>query len=255
MAWLNGYQKWLSESESLKNAQEVVNYLYTEQKEWSKESISALIGNMRHESSVNPNMYEYGYDWSNDRGYGLVQWTPRSKYWNWALSKGYSESEIRNGNAQLERIDYEVDNNIQWIAKADNFNGLTFKEFRTNSKNLSVNELTEAFTWGYERPNQQAGQESMPDRQAFARKALDKLIWEGKDPDPTPDPEPEPEPEPDPEPEPEPDPDESILSFLEKFSEDLVGNVSKMLNVNLFDYSNSKTFGNKFVKVQKTFSN
>src|SRR5699024_3843505 len=36
---------------------------------------------------------------------------------------------------------------------------------------------------------------------------------------------------------------------------DLVGNVSKMLNVNLFDYSNSKTFGNKFVKVQKTFSN
>lgn len=253
MAWLNGYQKWLSESESLKNAQEVVNYLYTEQKDWSKESISALIGNMRHESSVNPNMYEYGYDWSEDRGYGLVQWTPRSKYWNWALSKGYSESEIRNGNAQLERIDYEVDNNIQWIAKADNFNGLTFKEFRTNSKNLSVNELTEAFTWGYERPNQQAGQESMPDRKSFARRALDELIWEGKEPDPTPDP--EPDPDPDPEPEPEPDPDDSILSFLDKFSEDLVGNVNKMLNVNLFDYSNSKTFGNKFVKVQKTFSN
>src|SRR5699024_7557409 len=80
-------------------------------------------------------------------------------------------------NAQLARIDYEVDNNIQWIPKSSNFNGLTFKQFRTNSKNLSVSDLTEAFTWGYERPNAQAGAESMPARKAFANKAFKELKW------------------------------------------------------------------------------
>ena len=132
MAWLNDFQSWLSESQSLQNAQQVVNYLYVDTKDWSKESIAALVGNMRHESSVNPNMYEYGYEWSADRGFGLVQWTPRSKFWDWGLAQGYTEEELRSGDVQLARIDYEVDNNIQWIAKDTNFNGLTFTEFRTN---------------------------------------------------------------------------------------------------------------------------
>src|SRR5690606_24097155 len=167
----------LTESQSLENAQKVVDYLYTEDKDWTKESICALLGNMRHESSINPNMYEYGYSWEADRGFGLVQWTPRSKFWNWGSARGYSEAQLRSGESQLARIDYEVENNIQWIPRDSNFNGLTFKEFRTNSRNLTVEELTEAFTWGYERPNRQAGEESMPLRKAFARKAYNELDW------------------------------------------------------------------------------
>lgn len=189
MAWHNEFRDWLTEAKSLENAQQVVNFLYTDSKDWSKESISALIGNMRHESSVNPNMYEYGYNWNEDRGFGLVQWTPRSKYWDWGAGNGYTEEELRSGDAQLDRIDYEVENNIQWIARESNFNGLTFKEFRTNSKDLSVDELTEAFTWGYERPNQSAGEESMPARKAFANKAFNDLDWSGGS-GPGPDPEP-----------------------------------------------------------------
>lgn len=180
MTWINGFQVWLTEKQALQNAQKVVDFLYTDSKDWSKESICALIGNMKHESSLNPNMYEYGYDWSEDRGFGLVQWTPRSKYWDWGISKGYTEDELRSGDAQLDRIDYEVENNIQWIAKESNYNGLTFKEFRTNSKKLSIDDLTSAFTWGYERPNQQAGEESMPARRAFANKAFSDLDWSGK---------------------------------------------------------------------------
>src|SRR5690606_24617948 len=95
--------------------QKIVDYLFTADKDWSRHSISALIGNMRHESSINPNMYEYGYAESADRGFGLVQWTPRSKFWNWAASKGYSEADRRNGDSQLARIDFEVENNIQYI--------------------------------------------------------------------------------------------------------------------------------------------
>lgn len=174
--WINDYQVWLSEEQSLQNAQLVVNHFVGS--DWTRESLSAMLGNMRHESSINPNMYEYGYEWSEDRGFGLVQWTPRSKYWDWALANGYSESELRDGNAQLSRIDYEVDNNIQWIPK-DSFDNLTFAEFRTNSRGWTIEQLTEAFTWGYERPNQEAGEESMGDRKAFAVRCYNELDWSG----------------------------------------------------------------------------
>lgn len=175
MAWISEYQRWLSEDESLNNAQLVANHFSGT---WSPQSISALCGNMRHESSINPDMYEYGYDWSEDRGYGLVQWTPRSKYWDWATSQGLDP---RNGDSQLSRIDYEVEQNIQWIPTAE-FNYMTFVEFRENTGNWSVDYLTEAFTWCYERPNQQAGEDSMPSRQSFANLCLSTLEFEGGTP-------------------------------------------------------------------------
>ena len=53
MAWISEYQRWLSESESLQNAQLVANHLIPQG--WTKESVSALCGNMRHESSINCN--------------------------------------------------------------------------------------------------------------------------------------------------------------------------------------------------------
>lgn len=173
LQWITGYQKWLSEAQSLNNAQ-LVAYHFAGT-DWTKESIAAMVGNMRHESSINPDMYEYGYDWSADRGYGLVQWTPRSKYWNWAVGRGLDP---RHGNSQLARIDYEVDNNIQWIATAA-VDYLTFAEFRSNARGWSVAQLTEAFTWGYERPNRAAGEASMPGRKAFASRCLNELDWTG----------------------------------------------------------------------------
>lgn len=174
LTWIGTHQQWLSPEQSLNNAQLVVNHFTGT--DWTRESLAAMIGNMRHESSINPQMYEYGYDWSEDRGYGLVQWTPRSKYWDWAVANGLDPY---SGNSQLARIDYEVDNNIQWIAKDTVFNGLTFAEFRANSRGLTIAELTEAFTWGYERPRQSAGEESMGDRIAFATLAYNELDWSG----------------------------------------------------------------------------
>lgn len=172
MNWINPYQIWLSENQSLSNAQLVANHLI--KKGWTPEAISALVGNMRHESSVNPNMYEYGYSWSANRGFGLVQWTPRNKYWDWAISNGYSESSLRNGDAQLARIDYEVENNLQWISTNDF--PLSFSDFRNASiDNYTLDYLTEAFMWNYERPNRQAGLNSLADRIAFAIRAYNEL--------------------------------------------------------------------------------
>ena len=151
--------------------------------DWTRESLSAMCGNMRHESSINPDMYEYGYDWSADRGYGLVQWTPRSKYWDWATSQGLEQ---RSGDSQLARIEYEVENNIQWIAnghakrygESDKYD-ITFSEFRTNSLGYTVMELTEAFMWNYEGPSYSAGSSSLLSRQAFASRCFTELDWSG----------------------------------------------------------------------------
>lgn len=170
--WISEYQRWLTEDESLNNAQMVINHFVGT--DWTKESLSAMCGNMRHESSINPDMYEYGYAWEEDRGYGLVQWTPRSKYWDWATAAGLDP---RQGNSQLDRITYEIANNIQYYPTTDYPE--TFAEFRANTFNKSVDYLTEAFTWNYERPNAQAGADSMPARKAFAHRCYNELDFTG----------------------------------------------------------------------------
>ena len=181
MAWNEGYQVWLTEAQSLENAQLIANHFSGS--DWSKEAVSALAGNMRHESSVNPNMYEYGKDWADDWGFGLVQWTPRSKYWNWAEANGLPP---REGDSQLARIDYEVDNNIQWVANghanrygySDKYD-FSFADFRTNAQSLSVEQLAEAFMWNYEGPAYSAGTGSLSERQAFARLVYDTVDFAG----------------------------------------------------------------------------
>lgn len=181
MTWNEGYQVWLTEAQSLENAQLIANHF--KGSDWTKESISALAGNMRHESSINPNMYEYGKDWADDWGFGLVQWTPRSKYWDWAVA---NDLPPREGDSQLARIDYEVDNDIQWVANghanrygySDKYD-FSFSAFRTNTQSLTVEQLTEAFMWNYEGPAYSAGTGSLSERQAFARLVYDTIDFAG----------------------------------------------------------------------------
>ena len=173
--WISEYRRWLSEEESLHNAQIIANYFAGR---WTPQAISAMCGNMRVESSVNPDMYEYGYTWEEDRGYGLVQWTPRSKYWDWAVARGLPP---RHGDSQLARIEYEVANNIQWIPIAE-YDYMTFEEFTQST--ASVTYLTEAFTWCYERPNRQAGEESMGRRKNFAMLCIELLNFDEDVPGP-----------------------------------------------------------------------
>lgn len=245
MAWINGYQVWLSESQSLQNAQKVVDFLYTNTKDWSKESIAALVGNMRHESSVNPNMYEYGKEWTADRGFGLVQWTPRSKFWDWAASQGYTETERRNGESQLARIDYEVANNIQYIANGHQVrygNGdkydFSFADFRSNAPGLTVDQLTEAFMWNYEGPAYSAGSSSLAARQAFANRAFNELVWvEGDDPVPEP---------------PEDGPDDTPGGIdVGGFAGEMVALIRSMLSKNVYRAGESQFYQNQFIQLRK----
>ena len=164
--WVTGFRFWLTEQQSLENAQLVANYL--SDKGWTPNAISALCGNMRHESSINPRMYQFGYDWEDNAAYGIVQWNPRSKYWDWALDNNLTPE---YGNSQVARIDYEQQQGIQWNA-TDEY-PLSFHEFTQSM--VAVEWLTEAFTWNYERPSKTVGENTMPDRKAFAKKVLKQL--------------------------------------------------------------------------------
>lgn len=254
LSWNDGFRVWLNEGKSLENAQMIVNHFMHSQSDWSKESLCALIGNMRHESSLNPNMYEYGYDWSANRGYGLVQWTPRSKFWDWAVSAGKNPEKAES---QLDRIDYEIVNNIQYIAnghqkrygKGDKYD-FSFATFRSNSVKLNVNQLTEAFMWNYEGPNYNAGNGSLKDRTAFAHRAYNELDWENVEqlpPTPT-----------DPEQEPQPKTEydfEIFVDLLGKLNKVMTEKLQELLTINMFNYSGDNTFGNSFLTIDKQLDN
>lgn len=181
LSWIHPTDTFLTNDQMMNNAQIVANHFAGT--DWTKESLSALIGNMAHESSLNPDMHELGYGDSPDRGYGLVQWTPMTKYTDWATASGLPWDD---GDSQLARIDYEVNNNIQWIAdghqvrygQGDLYN-FSFADFRTNAGGYTVDQLTEAFMWNYEGPSYSAGTSSLSARQSFAEQALSGLDWTG----------------------------------------------------------------------------
>ena len=128
-------------------------YSYLDSKGWSVNAISAILGNMHVESSMNPGR------WQSDRvagdptshGYSLVQWTPYTKYIEWCDSAGYNDpSEM---DTALARIIYEIENNIQWIGIAK-YGFMSFKDFSKSNDDVGL--LTKAFMQCYERPLDQS---------------------------------------------------------------------------------------------------
>lgn len=115
---------------------------------WSLNAICGMLGNMQSESSINPGRWESNVVGGNPErhGYGLVQWTPYTKYTNWIVNQGYSDPSEMDAN--LYRINYEVENGIQWISTSSY--PMSFQEFKTS--NDSPYNLAMAFLANYERP-------------------------------------------------------------------------------------------------------
>jgi murein DD-endopeptidase MepM/ murein hydrolase activator NlpD len=161
---------YLNNSQKLNNAQLVANHFAAS---WTPNAISALCGNMSGESTLNPNLYEQGYNHSPSRGYGLVQWTPATKLWDWCNARGM---DWKDGDNQLARIDYEQQNKIQWISKSA-YGYMSFNEFTQST--ADVDYLTEVFIWSYERPSSYYGNLSLPKRKEFANTCFTTLDWSG----------------------------------------------------------------------------
>lgn len=142
-----------------------------------------MLGNMQTESSINPGIWQSLISYDHDpystvsgHGYGLVQWTPFNKYTIWARDSGLTYSDI---NAQLQRIEFEIANGLQWISTSDY--PLSFQEFKVSTDTPEY--LAQAFLRNYERPADQ----TQPNRSTQAKYWWDNLSGSGIITDPPPD--------------------------------------------------------------------
>lgn len=139
----NGYvaQQWTQEQRK-QNVDIIAGYFLD--KGWTPNAIAAMLGNMQSESYINPGQWQHGYaveDPSPYDGYGLVQWTPWTKLTDWG---GYGV--LQDYDKQLDRIQYEVDNGLQW----QNRQGYEESFYDFTQSYAGVDYLTQCFFWCYE---------------------------------------------------------------------------------------------------------
>lgn len=134
----------LNDKQYLMNAKCVAKYCKSISKHnWSRSSCIAMLGNMGHESNVNPQRYQNGVG----PGYGLVQWDPRSKCIQRAKKiKQYKTYDTMY--TQLQIIDYEADNGLQWTNRGSHY--MSWNDFITNKGNHSIDYLVQTFLFCYE---------------------------------------------------------------------------------------------------------
>ena len=120
-------------------------YIYKALKDkgWTLNAVAGMLGNMQRESTLNPGIWQNNDVGNTTGGYGLVQWTPATKYIDWLLP-GSDASTMDNN---ISRILYELENNLQWII-TENY-PMSFKEFTTSTQRPE--DLASVFLYNYER--------------------------------------------------------------------------------------------------------
>ena len=135
--------RYLSESEMQINARYLCQELT--KRGWTLNAIAGMIGNFEKESTINPAIWEsldYG---DREQGYGLVQWTPASKYLDWCAARGLDPADM---DSAIARIEYELAEGEQYYA-TDEY-PLSFSEFKTSTRDPYW--LGMAFVSNYARP-------------------------------------------------------------------------------------------------------
>lgn len=108
---------------------------------WTLQSICGMLGNIQIESGIIADIDEYG----GGGGYGLTQWTPKSKLVNWANQQNLNPKLI---DTQCRRILWELNNGEQFY-KTSAY-PLTFKQFSKSQQSPTY--LAKVFINNYERP-------------------------------------------------------------------------------------------------------
>lgn len=134
-------------------------------------AIAGLLGNMHWESRINPGMWESLSAGSG--GYGLVQWTPASGWFDWAAAHNIDTSDADEaGDGQCECVNDCVAQG-QWLSGSGY--SYTWAEF---SQLTDYQESVKAFMYQYERPEVL----HLDERLAFASHWYDVItsgVWDG----------------------------------------------------------------------------
>ena len=72
---------------------------------WSLEAVAGILGNMQHESTINPGLREKGH---SQGGFGLVQWTPKSDLTDWCEQLNSPALDPNDIDSQLKCLEAEV---------------------------------------------------------------------------------------------------------------------------------------------------
>ena len=196
MAWISE-NRALTQAEMENNADIIISYYRS--LNYNDLTISAILGNMQAESSLSPIREEIG-----GQGYGLTQWTPKSKLENHCNTLGLSP--YTSGDIQLEVLDKELGTSSvnEWFTTSAFINNylssgatndminITPTQFKTNSMNFSVRDLTILFMVGYERPSTNPNVNHI-DRRINYSNSWYIYISGGQPPTPTPTPVPVPD--------------------------------------------------------------
>lgn len=144
-------------AEQLNNARMIMQFFLAQG--WTKNAVSGMLGNMQVESYINPGFTETklpDLESNSDmmdyaRGVGLVQWTGFTPSGNQKMVQ-YAESIGLNwydGNAQLQRILYEYQNNIQFEEVTVDGNTYNWNDYVISDE--SPSKLAKVFQYGYEK--------------------------------------------------------------------------------------------------------
>lgn len=139
----------LNEEEALNNCR--VFWSYFKSKGWSLNAVCGILGNSWYESTVNPNRWQGDDPWHqppDQWGFGLVQWTPYTKIISWLEERVGLNDVSQFGVAECDRIQWEMENNQQWIATANYPE--SFREYSTTTKDPYTCAIE--FLANYERP-------------------------------------------------------------------------------------------------------
>lgn len=154
------YDDFLTEEQRRVNA-ELIYYYLSNELGWSRNAICAVLGNMEQESCLSPGIHQTG-----GTGYGLVQWTPGSKYTSWASKCGYADDSMEGQLIFLDltmRPDCSMDIK-HWFPVSGYYE--TYSAFIHSDKDVEY--LTKVFEYAYEK----AGVPMMNKRIAYANKWL-----------------------------------------------------------------------------------
>jgi len=168
----------LSDDEQKSNAEYINNYL--DEEGWSKEAISATLGNIERESHFNPGVWQ-NLNNTTQGGYGLVQWDPATKFLSYfenfscedanTLADGSTADKKNLMDKQLEYLvasaSAPAGSDVrQWFEGSARANGYTgertysFEQFKQGyldkPGNTTVSELAKVFETHYERASAKA---------------------------------------------------------------------------------------------------
>lgn len=146
-------------SKVLENATEIYNQMRAAG--WTHNAAVAALGNLAHESGMNPGQWQGGYFENFNGGFGLAQWTPATRISNYCGSR--AESAMSDGAMQMRYLLNNQPN--QWSTYYINSSGYssyykitvpyysTFSAFKAGSD--SVADMTAAYCICWERPSAQ----------------------------------------------------------------------------------------------------